>query len=112
MTAPIPKLVKKTIENGLLTIKNEKWKPISVPKFLPLEDSDIILRYNTIIRGILNYYSFADNIKRLSKISFIIKESLRKTLSRKHKLHKTQFYNMFGKKICAVRRNAVEMKRI
>nr|QIJ45981.1 hypothetical protein [Calonectria ilicicola] len=112
MNAPIPKLVNKMVDKGFLTIKNGKWKPKSIATFIPLEDSDIILRFNTIIRGILNYYSFVDNRQKLTKLSFIIKECLRKTLSRKHKLNKTQFISKYSKMIAVTRRNSIEVKRI
>lgn len=50
-------------------------------------------------RGFLNYYSFADNISRLSKIYWVLKESLRKTLSRKLDINKLEFQRNFGKNI-------------
>jgi len=80
--------------------------------FVPLQDSDIILRFNTIIRGILNYYSFVDNRQRLTKLSYIIKESLRKTLSLKHRINKHKFLSRYGKNICVIRRNSISIKKI
>ena len=85
---------------------------MSVPKFIPLNEGDIILRFNTIIRGILNYYSFVDNRGSLAKISYIIKECLGKTLRRKHDIGFKQFIRKYGKKISVVRRNSISLKRI
>ena len=112
MTAPIPKLVAKTKEKGLLSEKNGRWNPLPKKMFVPLQDSDIILRFNSIIRGILNYYSFVDNRQKLSKLSFILKESLRKTLSLKHRINKKSFLSRFGKNISVIRRNSIAVKRI
>ena len=44
---------------------------------------DTVLRYRAIYNGFYNYYRFADNIKQIRKVYWILKESLRKTLSRK-----------------------------
>lgn len=80
--------------------------------FIPLEDGDIILRFNSIISGILNYYSFVDNRQRLTKLSFIIKECLCKTLSLKHRLSRKRFLGRYGKNISVTRRNSIALKQI
>ncbi len=113
MTAPMASLINKTIEKGLLLWrKNKNWRPMSMAKFIPLDDSDIILRFNTIIRGFLNYYSFVDNIKDFAKISYIVKENLCKTLIRKHKINRKILYYKYGKKISVIRRNSINIKKI
>lgn len=112
MTAPVPKLVEKMIEKGFLRIQNNLWKPVGIGKFIPLKDCDIILRVNTIIRGILNYYSFVDNRQRLTKLSFILKTCLEKTLRRKHDLSRKKFLSIYGRSISAIRRNSINIKRI
>lgn len=68
MTAPVPELTKKLVDKGILKVKEGKWVPRSISSLIPLEIKNIILRYNSIIRGILNYYSFVDNKSRLSKV--------------------------------------------
>ena len=68
MTAPVPELIKKLVDKGILKVREGKWVPRSISSLIPLEIKNIILRYNSIIRGILNYYSFVDNRSRLSKI--------------------------------------------
>jgi nicotine oxidoreductase len=112
MIAPISKLVNKAIDKGLLSIINDRWIPKPIKMLVPLEDSDIILRFNTIIRGILNYYSFVDNRQKLSKLSYIIKECLWKTLSLKHKINKSTSLSRYGKNITVIRRNSISIKKI
>ena len=68
MTAPIPELIKKLVEKGILKIREGKWVPRSISSLIPMEIKSIILRYNSTIGGILNYYSFVVNKSRLSKI--------------------------------------------
>jgi len=84
---------------GFLKVDGGRWTPLSIRKFTILPVRDIILRYLAILNGITNFYSFADDRPRLSKILWILKESLRKTLSRKLKLNKSNFLSRFGKNI-------------
>lgn len=60
---------------------------------------DIIRRYLAIQNGILNYYSFVDNRLRLKKLHWILKESLKKTISVKYKLNKNELLRRFGKDV-------------
>nr|ATI20252.1 group II intron reverse transcriptase/maturase [Juglanconis oblonga] len=99
MTAPIPELVSKLGAKGFLSIKRKEWFPHSIGKFTVLPVKDIILRYLAILQGITNYYTFADNRPRLNKIVWILRESLRKTISRKLKLNKASFLSRYGKHI-------------
>ena len=52
-----------------------------------------------IVRGFFNYYSFVDNRSSLSKVYWILKESLKRTLMRKYKMNKSQLERKYGKKI-------------
>lgn len=106
MTAPILEIVKKLATKEFLKIlkkpqgnRTSLWRPLSIGKFTLLPVRDIIIRYNSILNGFVNYYSFADNKPYLDKIWWILKESLRKTLSRKLKLNKKEFLRKFGEKI-------------
>lgn len=102
MSAPIDKIAKKLIKNEMLEDSNQ-WKPKSIRNLLPVEPREIIHRYNTVVNGLMNYYSFVDNRPRLKKIVWVIKESLRKTLARKYKLNKAQFKHRFGEEITTVK---------
>lgn len=66
MTAPMEILIQKLKDKGFLG--KEKFIPRPITKFITLPVPDIILRFNTIISGTLNYYSFSDNRSQLSKI--------------------------------------------
>ena len=98
MTAPVPSLVEKLKKRGFLE-EAERWRPLSIAKFLPLNDRDIIHRYNTIARGLFNYYSFVDNRSSLSKVRWILMESLKRTLMRKHRMNKSQLERKYGKNV-------------
>lgn len=99
MTAPILELVKKLEDKEFLIRKDHRWIPKSIAKFTALPVAEIIQRFNSIANGISNYYSFVDNRRYLRKIIWILKESLRKTISRKLKINKKTFTLRLGNKI-------------
>lgn len=99
MTAPILELIKKLAAKEFVTQKGSRLTAHSISKFTALPTRDLILRYRTILNGILNFYSFADNKPRLAKIHWILRESLKKTLCRKLKLNNENFMKKFGKDI-------------
>ena len=56
------------------------------PEWINLSDAEIIVAYNAELRGLANYYALAMNAKRdMSKLAYLWKGSLLKTLARKHK---------------------------
>lgn len=86
LEAPKQKIIQKLTRVGFLD------KNIPVPRFLWLKnDKDaIIALYNAIYRGYINYYSFAENLSKISSfIHFVLKTSCAKLLAAKFKL-KTQ----------------------
>ena len=61
--------------------------PDAITKLIFLDHARIILRYNSIIRGFLNYFSFVDNLAKFHQIfSYILRHSCAKTLARKFNL--------------------------
>jgi hypothetical protein len=65
-----------------------------------LDITDILKYYNAVVRGILNYYSFVDNISRLSSIVEYLRYSCRLTLAKKYKLRTMgATFKTFGKKL-------------
>lgn len=99
MSAPILEIVDKLDNKEFMINRKPRWTPRSIPKFLPLPVGDIAMRFNSIVTGITNYYSFADNRRRLNKIIWILKESMRKTICRKLKIGKRTFYRRFGEEV-------------
>jgi hypothetical protein len=64
-----------------------------------LEHADIIAFFNSKIRGILNFYRFADNRNKLAIILWILRASRAINLPRKNKIRtmRKAFYK-FGRK--------------
>ncbi len=83
LESPKQRIVKKLTNKGFL--KNN----VPVPRFLWLHyDKDtIITLYNSVYRGYINYYSFAENLNRVSSwLHFVLKTSCAKLLASKFKL--------------------------
>src|SRR5438445_2541488 len=89
MAAPLKILTKRLKEKGF-------WRPgpnfVSGPiptgigKFTAFPLKDLILRFRTILSGLLNYYSFVDNIYSLRYIYFLLLSSLQRTIQRKENI--------------------------
>ena len=63
----------------------KKGKPVHLPALIIESDAEIIWKYQAEFRGLVEYYRMAHNIHALSKVGWISKTSLMKTLARKHK---------------------------
>lgn len=57
--APIGKIYEDLHKEGFT--KDKRGTPSAITKWIFLDHRSIILRYNSVIRGYLNYYSFVDN---------------------------------------------------
>lgn len=95
LTAPIDRVTKNLKAGGFIK-GNEP-----TPKFIWMHnDKDaIILQYNSVYRGIINYYRFACNFNDLSaKVHYILKESCAKLLAAKFNLNsQAKVFARFGK---------------
>ena len=83
LESPKQRLVKKLTNIGFLN------NNVPVPRFIWLHnDKDtIITLYNSVYRGYINYYSFAENLNRVSSwLHFVLKTSCAKLLAAKFKL--------------------------
>ena len=97
--APITKILEKLLENGFCRkSKNGIYSPTAVKRIVNLDHADILSYYNSVIRGILNYYSFVDNYTRLGAlVKLHLLRSCALTLALKYKMrHKSKAFKKFG----------------
>ena len=94
MKAPIEKVLKRLKERGFCTGTGE---PIAKGLWTSLDADQIIQLYSSVNRGLQNYYRFVDNWKQYSRIQYILKFSLAKTLAQKYKISVPQVFQRFGK---------------
>lgn len=98
--APIKKLLGKLTEKGYFKRKGNRTVPKNFGALVNLNHSDILNRYNQIIKGILNYYSFVDNFKSIGTIIHRLKMSCALTLALKYKVRTAaKIFKKFGKKL-------------
>lgn len=100
LKAPILTIFEKATMNGLYKKRFGKFVPTGVGRLINLDHADIIAYFNSVIRGILNYYSFANNRKSLGSFVHGLKLSCARTLALKFKLrHASKVFKRFGSKL-------------
>lgn len=111
LKAPIKSIFEKAVSNGFFKKRNANrhqlqncqhgvFIPTFVGRCINLDHSDIVRYYNSVIRGVLNYYSFANNKKSLGSFVHGLKFSCARTLALKYKLrHASKIFKKFGSKL-------------
>jgi len=99
MHATISKLLMKLHANKFL--KRNKfgvYKPTALRRLVNLDHADILGYYNSVSRGLMNYYSFVDNFSRFGSIvKYHLLHSCALTLALKYKLrYKSKAFRRFG----------------
>jgi len=85
--APIDKLLEKLIKAGFIRRNAQSnLLPKMHGSIINLDHADILSYYNSKIRGLLNFYSFASNRNKLGRILWLLRASCALTLARKYKL--------------------------
>nr|QUS63793.1 hypothetical protein [Haslea silbo] len=100
LKAPIKSIFEKAALNGFFKVRQGQFIPTKVGRCINLDHQDILRYYNSIIRGVLNYYSFVNNRKSLGSFVHGLKLSCARTLALKYKLrHVSKIYKKFGSKL-------------
>jgi nicotine oxidoreductase len=94
LLVPLNELKQKLINKGLA---NDKGFPKYVGKFIYLSDYEIIKRYNSIIRGFMNFYNSAENRSSLGELIYIVEFSLAHTLAAKHRISLAKVFKKYGR---------------
>ena len=94
LTVPFEKIERFLFDKGIVRQAEAKvFKPLHRKGWLYLPDYEIVERYNSEIRGILNYYFLAANFRKLNYFVYLMQYSCYATLAGK--------YNSSTKKIVA-----------
>lgn len=84
--APVKKIVERLQKAGFCqAVRGRSFFPCSKKAFVALEDHEIVMRFNSVWRGIYNYYSVCSNAHKLSWVMYILQYSCLMTLSHKHR---------------------------
>lgn len=71
--------------------------PIAYKCFSNFEDLLIVQRFNSIRRGLINFYCLVDDSNPLWQIDYILRYSCAKTLAQKHKTSMSKIFKKHGK---------------
>lgn len=96
LKAPVKKIVQRLHLNGFCD-GNGFPEPKTV--WSVLDDEQIIDRFNAVLLGITNYYSFVNYFSNLTRIQYILKFSAAKTLATKHKTTIAKVFAKYGKNL-------------
>lgn len=100
MKAPIKSIFEKAALNGFFKKRHGEFIPTKLGRCINLDHQNILRYYNSVIRGVLNYYSFVNNRKSLGSFVHGLKLSCARTLALKYKLrHASKVYRKFGSKL-------------
>lgn len=64
-----------------------------------LEPRDVVTRFNHLLNGYNNYYSFVHNRQGLARLQFILQKSAILTLAQKFRVRQPEIYRRFGPKL-------------
>jgi hypothetical protein len=73
-----------------------RGRPIHRAELVNDGDYDIIARYGIEYRGLMNYYCLAHNVERMTKVHWVMRRSLLKTLANKHRSSVAQMVQKFS----------------
>jgi retron-type reverse transcriptase len=62
-------------------------------------DSEIVSHFNSVIRGLLNWYSGAGNFAKVKGLAHLLRSSCVLTLANKHKKSKNWVYTVYGSEV-------------
>jgi hypothetical protein len=96
LRAPVRKLIAKLHLKGFC---RKDGFPMPRHAWTPLDVDQIINLYNSLLRGLLNYYRFTDNFARLSNIQYILRFSLAKTLAMKFRTSMRKIFQKHGRNL-------------
>jgi hypothetical protein len=99
LEVPILTLFEKGQENNFFKrTRSGQFSPTACGRVINMDHADILSFYNQKIRGILNYYSFADNKKSMGSFIHGLKHSCALTLALKLKFRtRASVFRKFGK---------------
>jgi nicotine oxidoreductase len=86
---PVERIVKRLSNQGMCRVddwKQGKLVPTAKTAWMNLSLAEIVMKYNAVLLGYRNYYSFAANRNRMQLIQFIIQHSCAKTIGRKMRI--------------------------
>ena len=93
-------VVSPRVPKDVIKAKGEPYRkrgqPIHRPELLGHSVFDIVAQYQSVYRGIVNFYIMAHNVRDLSHLSWVMQRSLTKTLAAKLRVSVPKVYERFA----------------
>ena len=96
MYAPIDRIINKLVEQNYA---HPDKRPRAMLKWIHLNPEEIVMRYNAVILGILNYYNHVENRNMLSLFNWIMLFSAAFTLAKKLNISPAKVFKKYGKRL-------------
>lgn len=111
MRLPILNLIQRYVEKGFFVMRKSDCRVVRATadrRIATLSVKQIVSRYNLIIRGLLNYYSFINQKSDLWAILTLLRKSCALTLAFKLKLRSSaRVFTKFGKSLTIINKFGV-----
>lgn len=93
-------IVNLRVPKGIIQSKCEPYmkhgQPMHRPELMGHSVFDIVAQYQSVFRGIVNFYVMAHNVCDLSRLKWVMQRSLTKTLAAKLRISVPQVYERLG----------------
>lgn len=99
---PVEELLQRAVERGYVSPRKDgkSYRATSCRKLASLSDRDIVVRFSSIIRGLVQYYCAANQYSDLWSVVSIYRKSCALTLADKHKLKTAaKAYKRYGPRL-------------
>ena len=92
----INSIIQRLHKNGFC---NKSGFPICCNKLINLTLEEIVIKFNYVLRGLINYFNPTDNFYNFGRIQYILQYSCAKTLAGKLRLSMPQVFRKFSKNL-------------
>jgi group II intron reverse transcriptase/maturase len=94
MEMPFQRIIQRLHQRGFCSALGESTTKIA---WMNLDADQIVRMYNSINRGIQNYYRFVDNLERIACMQHMLRFSLARTLAGKYKISVKKVFQRWGR---------------
>ena len=77
--------------------KEGQWKGKARPQLQHNDDLEILMQYNSEIRGLYNYFRLANNASVIHKFCYIMEQSMLKTFASKYRTSSSEIWKKYSR---------------
>lgn len=96
---PVKIIIQRLHKRGYIVYENNRWRPVSKRSYSSLEDEVIVRHFQSVWRGLFNFYSGTTNRSHLQYIHYLLHMSCAMTLAHRHRSSSTKIFKKRGKRL-------------